>query len=284
MRKLSTPLLTVTTGLAAGIVIAFTLAIAAILVWKGHGAVSWDFLSDETSEAGAAGGLRWQILGTVILIATAAAVTVPVATSLAVLHSFLLPSESKRQRLLGFVLQVFNAVPSIIFGIIGLLVFTRFFDWGKSWLAGGILLGVMIVPTIAIIAAHRISAIRPELLESAFGLGLGRGRIVRSVVLPQCASALVSGTLLGLARAAGETAPILFVAAIFSGAAVPEGIRDQPVLALPYHIFVLAQDSFHDESRANMWGAALVLVSLITLLGLLALPLRRKLHDAASHA
>jgi phosphate transport system permease protein len=200
------------------------------------------------------------------------------------IHSFFLKEHGLPRRALGFGLQLLNAVPSIIFGILGLIVFTRLLDWGKSWLAGGILLGIMIIPTIAVMLAHRIAALPREQLEAATGLGLRRGQVVCSVVMPQSAAALLSGTLLGLARAAGETAPILFVAAIFSGATFPSGIKDQPVLALPYHIFVLAQDSFHESARANLWGGAFVLVALVTLLGALAIPLRRKLHNAADHA
>ncbi len=283
MRKSLASLTSILTAAAASVVLLFSLTVAAVLIWKGRDVVDWNFISTATSEAGASGGILWQIVGTIILISTAAAVALPIAISLALVHSFLLPLGSRRQRLLGFVLQLFNAIPSIIFGILGLLVFTRIFDWGKSWLAGGILLGIMIVPTIAIAAAQRIGAIEPRYLDSAFALGLRRGRIVRSIIMPHCASSLVSGTLLGLARAAGETAPILFVATIFSGATIPIGIKEQPILALPYHIFILAQDSFQESSRTNLWGTALVLVSLVTLASLLAIPFRRKFHDAANH-
>src|SRR5204863_4232064 len=122
--------------------------------------------------------------------------------------------------------------------------FMRFLGWGKSWLAGGLLLAVMILPTLALALAERIESLPGRYLEAAAGLGLSRSQIVWSVILPQSLSGLLSGTLLGLARAAGETAPILFTAAVFSGAGLPHGIRDNPVMALPYHIFVLAQDSF----------------------------------------
>jgi|AntRauTorckE6833_2_1112554.scaffolds.fasta_scaffold18252_3 phosphate transport system permease protein len=284
MRKLITFITASITGMAAVVVLLFSISIAALLFSKGHAVISWEFLSTISSEAGASGGILWQIVGSLILIATAAAVALPIAVSLALLHSFFLPADSRSQRFLGFTLQIFNAVPSIIFGILGLLVFTHYLEWGKSWLAGGILLGIMIVPTIAIMVAHRISVIRPALLESAFGLGLNKGQIVRSVVIPQCSPALISGLLLGLARAAGETAPILFVATIFSGATLPHGIKEQPVLALPYHIFILAQDSFDDSSRANLWGAALVLVAIVSFFGLLSIPIRQKLRDAADHA
>ena len=272
------------TALATIGLLGLALAVAFPIIQRGHGVLDGAFLTTEMTGAGASGGILWQLVGTLLLIATAALVAVPIATALAVLQSYLLAPGSAARRALDFSLQILNSVPSILFGILGLLVFMRYFDWGKSWLAGGILLGIMIVPTIAVMTAHRIDALPREQLDAATGLGLRRGRVITAVILPQSAAALLSGLLLGLARAAGETAPILFVATIFSGATIPSGIREQPVLALPYHIFILAQDSFHDSTRANLWGAALVLVALVTLLGLLAVPLRRSLHNAADHA
>lgn len=284
MRKLSSILTVSYAFISAAVVFAAVIAIAGVIISRGHGAISIPFLTTESTEAGASGGIIWQIAGTLLLILTAALVAVPIATSLALLNSFVLKPDGLAHRLLGFTLQVFNAIPSIIFGIIGLMIFVRHFEWGKSWLAGGIVLGIMIVPTIAIMVAHRISAIPRETIEAARGLGLRKGQVMRSVILPQSASSLASGTLLGLARAAGETAPILFIATIFSGATLPTGITEQPVLSLSYHIFILAQDSFQESAKANLWGAALVLVSLVTFLGLLSIPLRNRLHNAADHA
>ncbi len=284
MRKPLKHLLHTATALSATAVLILIIAVGYLIISRGHHAISWEFITTASSEAGAAGGIRWQILGTLILILTSAIVAIPFATALALLHSFFLKPKGLTRRALGFTLQLFNAVPSIIFGILGLIIFTRLFDWGKSWLSGGILLGIMIIPTIAIMLAHRISALPREQIEAATGLGLRRGQIIRSIIMPQSAAALLSGTLLGLARAAGETAPILFVSAIFSGATMPTGIKDQPILALPYHIFVLAQDSFQESAHSNLWGSALILVAIVTLLGALAIPLRHKLHNAADHA
>jgi phosphate transport system permease protein len=120
-------------------------------------------------------------------------------------------------------------------------VFVKFLGWGKSWLAGGLLLGLMILPTVTVSLVERIKVLPARYVEAAAGLGLTRSQIVRSVILPQTVGGLVTGLLLGLARAAGETAPILFAATVFAGATVPTGVRDSPVLSLPYHIFVLAQ-------------------------------------------
>ena len=121
-------------------------------------------------------------------------------------------------------------------------------------------------------------------LEAAAGLGLSQSQIVRSVLLPQSLGGLVTGSLLGLARAAGETAPIMFTATIFAGATFPHGIKESPVLSLPYHIFILAQDSFDPAVGGKVWGTALVLLGLVLGLSLVALPARLKLHEEARNA
>lgn len=253
------------------------------LVWLGHGAVDWAFLTSEARAGGAAGGVVYQIAGTLILITTALAVAVPPAMALGLMRVVYLEHRTALARGIDSVLHALNGVPSIVFGILGLLVFLTFFDWGKSWLAGGILLGIMILPTLAVASMERLAAVPRKYVEAAAGLGLSREQTVRSVWLRQSWPGLVTGSLLGLARAAGETAPILFAAAVFSGATLPEGVRDSPVLALPYHIFVLAQDTFNQDAHLNLWGAALVLVLLVACFNLAALPLRLNLHEESRH-
>jgi len=284
MRQLKKYIIISLCFLSAALVILLSCAVAWEIIHHGYPALSWRFLSEETSQAGASGGILWQIFGTLVLIATAACVAIPFASALALLHAFYLKKSNFPRRALGLFLQMLNTVPSIVFGLIGLLVFIHYLDWGKSWLAGGLILGVMITPTIAVMLSHRIESLPPEQIEAARGLGLNRGQIITSTVIPQSASSLLSGLLLGLARAAGETAPILFVATIFSGATFPSGVKDQPILSLSYHVFVLAQDSFNESARTNLWGSALVLIALVTFLSALSIPLRHKLHNAADHA
>ncbi len=204
------------------------------------------------------------------------------ATGVALVHGVYLLSDRARARL-WLLLATLNGVPSILFGLFGLLVFVKFLGWGKSWLAGGILLGVMILPTVTMALIERIASLPAKYVEAAAGLGLRPSQIVWSVILPQSANGLVTGSLLGLARAAGETAPIMFTATIFAGATFPHGIAESPVLTLPYHLFVLAQDSFDPAAGARAWGAALVLLGLVLALSLAALPARLRIHEEARH-
>ncbi|MFU8849093.1 MAG: ABC transporter permease subunit [Opitutales bacterium] len=207
----------------------------------------------------------------------------PPALALGILRVVYLARHPRTARWIDGWLHALNGLPSIIVGIAGLVIFVHWFDWGKSWLAGGILLGIMILPTLTLALLERLLAVPKNQIEAAAGLGLSRPQIIRSIWLPQSWTGLLTGALLGLARAAGETAPILFVAVVFSGATLPSGIRDSPVLALPYHIFVLAQDTINADAQANLWGAALVLVGLVALLNLAALPFRLRSTDANRH-
>lgn len=262
---------------------ALLLGIAGAILWRGIGVLDWGFLTRESAGAGASGGVFLEIVGTLILTATAFLFSAPLATGIALVQTFYLTRPRDRRWLLAG-LYTANAVPSILFGMAGLVVFTRFLGWGKSWLAGGILLGLMILPTVTVALIERMRSVPNKYLEAAAGLGLSRSQVVWSVLLPQSASGLVSGILLGLARAAGETAPILFAAAVFSGAGIPSGIRDSPVVALPYHIFVLAQDSLDPAVENHLWGAAFVLLTMVFTLSLLALPARLRVHEEARHA
>lgn len=270
--------------LAAGFCALVALSIVALLilalVWRGGSALSWSFLTEQVRSVGAAGGIFYNIVGTLILMTTAGLVATPIATGLALVHGVYLQTGRARERLWLF-LTLLNSVPSILFGLFGLLVFVKFFGWGKSWLTGGLLLGGMILPVLSLSLIERLRALPRKYLEAGAGLGLSQSQLIWSILLPQCAPGWITGSLLGLARAAGETAPIMFTATIFAGASLPHGIKESPVLTLPYHIFVLSQDSADPAVEAKVWGASLVLLALVLCLSLMALPVRWRLHEEA---
>lgn len=264
--------------LACGILAWLVFAIAR----RGLPAISWQFFTEQIRLVGASGGIFYNLIGTGILLLTAFAVSAPVATALALLHEVYL-HEGRRKRALETLLYVINGMPSIVCGIFGLIVFVHFLGWGKSWLSGGLLLGFIMLPTVTVSLMERIAGLPASYVEAAAGLGLRQSQIIWSVILPQSLGGLITGSLLGLARVAGEIAPIMFTATIFAGATIPHAIKESPVLSLPYHIFILAQDSFDPNVGAKVWGTALVMLGLVFALSLIALPARLKIHEEAHH-
>ena len=282
MRRVGNLAFKLATGLCAFGACALFLGIAGIIAFKGLPAIDWAFLSQPEGDRFGTGGVLYQTLGSLILMLTALAVTAPVATGLALLlTTYIAPGRGRRR--LRLALYTANGVPAILFGIFGLIVFGQFLGWGKSWLAGGVVLAAMILPTVTVSLVERIDALPKKYISAAAAAGLNRSQIVRSVVLPQARGGLLVGALLGLARAVGETAPIMFTAAVFSGVTLPSGIRESPVVALPYHIFVLAQDSLAPSAHSQIWGAALMLLILVLSLSLISLPVRLRSAEEASH-
>jgi phosphate transport system permease protein len=275
-------LVSLAAGLCGLVAVVLLVGVIAVIASRGAPALSWEFLSRPMAQGGAAGGIVWNLAGTLILLVTAFLTSAPVALALALLERVWLTGPRPR-RTLRTLLYALNGVPSIVFGIFGFIVFVHGLGWGKSWLAGGLILAMVILPTVTVALITRMNAIPAKYLEAAAGLGLCRAQIVWAVILPQSWGGLLTGSLLGLARAAGEVAPIMFTATIFSGATLPSGFTESPVLALPYHIFTLAQDSLDPAVKERVWGAALVLVGLVFSLSLAALPLRLRSHEEAHH-
>lgn len=270
------------TGLCALAATSVLVVIVGAICLKGASAINWEFFTDQMKEAGVSGGILYNIAGTAILILTAFLAAAPVATSIALMHGVYLKSERARQATM-LMLYILNGIPAILFGIFGMMVFVKYLGWGKSWLSGGLLLGLMILPTVTVAIVARIQGIPRGQIDAATGLGLRKSQIVRAIHLPRCLGGLVTGTLVGLARAAGETAPIMFTATIFAGATLPNGIKENPVLSLPYHIFILAQDSFDPAAGSKLWGTALTLLILVFTFSIIALIPRLKSTLAKHH-
>ncbi|MGH9263072.1 MAG: ABC transporter permease subunit [Acidimicrobiales bacterium] len=233
------------------------------------------------AEGASGGGIREQLAGTAVLVMVAGLIAAPVGLGLGlVMSEYAPPAASRWMRTLTLTL---GGVPSILLGLWGYWLFSTRMGWGKSWLAGSIVLAVVAIPPVVIAVAAAAAALPPARREAALAVGLRRNQLVRSVLLPQAVPGLVTGLLLGLARAAGETAPLLFTATVFNGAPVlPSGIRESPVASLPTHIFVLAQDAADPEALRVAWGAALALIVVAGLLVAGAVPARRWMHRSGA--
>ena len=246
------------------------------IIWQGGKALSLDFILSDARNFGASGGIRYQILGSLILIFVAACLVLPLALGTAIYRSEYVTSQ-KLGRQIDLAIFSLNGIPSITYGLFGLIVFVNIFDMGVSWIIGSILLAMMILPTVTVSSYQAMRAIPNSYRENAAALGLSRAQTVRRVILPQSLHGVVTGLLIGLARAIGETAPIMFVATAFSGVAWPRSIHE-PVSTLPTHILALAQQATNPDALRNAWGASFTLILIVILLSSLAYVARHKLQ------
>jgi phosphate transport system permease protein len=274
-RKILDNLFLLLAGSATLVGMALLLLIFSMVVISGKDALSWGFLTERMRGGGAAGGIFYQICGTLILSITAAFIAMPLSLAVALVQSEYL-RHPRARRWVKTTLYMLNGVPSIIFGVFGYFVFVRNAGFGKSWFVGGMVLALMILPTVTISVADAIGRIPQHDRDAARALGLNPPKVIWALILPYSLNGLVTGVLLGLARAAGETAPIMFTAAVASGAELPDGIIDNPVVAIPYHILELAQDASDPQILTNAWGSALVLLFISIMFSILGWLVRQR--------
>ena len=248
---------------------ALLIFLLAIIIWNGLPAINLEFLFTASRNFGAAGGICYQIIGSILLIVVAATLSFPIALGVALFKSEFL-NNTFLQKLSDNFIYGLNGIPSIIFGLFGLIFFVNILETGISWFIGSIILAAMILPTIVLSSYQAINSIPTIYRESALSLGMDQWQVITRVLLPQGIGGAITGLLMGLARAIGETAPIMFIATAFSGVDVP-GSFAEPVSALPTHILVLARQATDTQALQNAWGASLVLIVLVLILSLSAL-------------
>ena len=247
------------------------------IVVKGIGALNLEFLFMPAKDFGKSGGIFYQIFGSLLMVTIAAALVLPLALGTALFQASYNTRGSVRY-VLEQSLYALNAIPSITYGVFGLIFFVNVLGTGISWFVGSIILAIMILPTATLSTYQAMAAIPKIYHENAAALGMTKAQIIRRVTLPQSIHGLVTGLLIGLARAIGETAPIMFIATAFSGVTVPQSLVE-PVSTLPTHILELAQQSTDPQALQNAWGASLILVLLVAMFSGLALTLRSRLSS-----
>ena len=261
---------------------AFTIAlsIGAFLVYifvNGIGVINWDFLTLPPRDSMTKGGIMPAILGTFYLTAGAIIIALPLGVTSAIYLS-----EYARQgpvvRLIRIGVNCLAGVPSIVFGLFGLGLFVVFLQFGSCILSGALTLGFLILPTIIGASEEALKTVPQTFREASLGLGVSRWQTILRIVLPNALPGILTGSILGVGRAAGETAPIMFTAAAFFTAKLPTSIFDE-VMALPYHVYVLATAGTHiEETRPIQYGTILVLVALVLGIDLIAIIIRSNIR------
>jgi len=243
------------------------------IIVKGLPTISWDFISQMPRKSGAEGGIYPAIIGTLYLVLGAISVALPLGMATAIYLSEY-AMQGKLNQGIRLAIITLAGVPSIVFGLFGLGLFVLFFGFGASILSGSLTLAFMILPTIIVSSEESLRAVPMGLREASLALGATKWQTVYKSVLPFALPGMFTGSILGIGRAAGETAPILLTVAAFFLPRLPSSIFDQ-VMALPYHLYVLATQHPDTVKVLPMqYGTALVLIVIVVFLNLTAILLR----------
>ena len=255
------------------LVIGFLLFMLGYIFKNGFSALSWEFISEAPRNEMTEGGIFPAIIGTLYLMIGSSAISIPIG----IITAIYLDEYARNKKLVKIIRLGINnlaGVPSVVFGLFGLSLFVVFFDFGVSLLAGSLTLGVLNLPVIIRSTEEALSVVPGTYREASLSLGATKWQTIYKIVLPAAIPGILTGIMLSLGRAAGETAPIMFTAAAFYSPDLPASIYDE-VMALPYHIYVLATAGTHiQESRPLQYGTAIVLITMVFILNFAGIILR----------
>jgi len=259
---------------AALIVLAILVIILQDIIINGLPALSWEFLTQPPRDLGRAGGIFPAIIGTLYLVLGAIAIALPLGVGAAI-YLVEYTREGRITRLIRTGVDLLNGTPSIVFGLFGFAFIVLYLGIGVSMLAGQVTLALMVLPTVIRTTEESLKNIPQSLREGSLALGATKWQTISRVVLPPAVPGIVTGAILSIGRAAGETAPIMFTAVVFSSRFLPDSVF-QPVMALPYHLFILATNV--PGASTNKYGTALVLLLLVVGFYSIAIVVRNHFH------
>jgi len=241
------------------------------VVKNGAGAISWEFLTQSPRSGMKEGGIFPAIVGTILLIIGTMLCSLP----LGILSAIYLVEYAKDNlftRLIKLSVVNLSGIPSIVYGLFGFTLFVVFLRFGTSILAGSLTLAIMSLPVIITATKEALESVPFSFREISLSLGASRWQTIRYCVLPYAIPGILTGTVLSLSRAAGETAPILFTVAAFYLPRLPHSVFDQ-VMALPYHLYVISTQVPNMPAKLS-FATGLVLIALVFLMNLVSIILR----------
>ena len=260
------------TGLRISVIIVGFILFVIIynIVANGIGALSWEFLTQPPRNLGRSGGIFPAIVGTIYLVLGAIAIALPIGIGAAIYLT-----EYTRENVVTKIIRtgadLLNSTPSIVFGLFGFAFLVLYLDLGVSLITGQITLALMILPTIIRTTEEALKSVPDAVRRGSLALGASKWQTIRKVVLPPAIPGIVTGAILGIGRAAGETAPIMFTAVVFSQRHLTTSIM-KPVMALPYHLFILSTNV--PGADENKYGTALVLLMFVVSIYMVAIIIR----------
>ncbi len=247
--------------------------IIADVVVGGIGTISWEFLTEAPRKSGEEGGIWPVIVGTLYLVLGTVTFALPLGMAGAIYLSEY-ATQGRITRMIRIAIVTLAGIPSVVLGLFGLGLFVIFLGFGSSILAGSMTLACMILPTIIVASEESLRSIPQSFREGSLALGATKWETIRSNVLPYAIPGMMTGSILGVGRAAGETAPILLTVAAFFLPTLPTSVFDQ-CMALPYHLYILAtQLPDVDKARPMQYGTALVLIAVVLGFNLAAIFIR----------
>jgi phosphate transport system permease protein len=244
-----------------------------LIVQKGWSAITWEFLFSMPRNGMKAGGILPAIIGTFYLVLGSIAFSLPVGV-LAAIYLNEYAKDNALTRTINLAIINLAGVSSVVYGLFGLSLFVVFFKFGVSIISGSLTLGIMTLPVIITTTREALRAVPNYFREVSLSLGTTRWQTIRHSVLPFALPGILTGAILSIGRAAGETAPILFTVAAFYLPNLPQGPFDQ-AMALPYHLYIISTQipGIREDYR---YGTALVLVGLVVIMNLTAIIIRSK--------
>jgi phosphate transport system permease protein len=259
-------------GAVALVVVIPIVLVIGIIVVRGASAISWGFLTQMPRDGMTAGGILPALVGTLVLTFGTAIVAIPMGVGGAIYLSEY-ARDTWLTRAVRLAIINLAGVPSVVYGLFGLGLFVLFLQFGTSILAGSLTLSIMTLPVIISAAEEALRAVPTEFRTVSASLGGTKWQGIQRIVLPQAFPGIITGVLLGLLRAAGETAPILFTVAAFYLPYLPHSPFDQ-TMALPYHLFVISTQVPGMPAEIK-YGTALVLLALVLSMNVVATLIRR---------
>ena len=243
------------------------------IVWQGFPAMSWEFISGFPRSGMREGGILPAIIGTFYLTIGTAIFSVPLGIAAAIYLSEYAP-DNRATRLIRLAIINLAGIPSVVYGLFGLGLFVLFLNFGTSMLSASMTLSIMTLPVIISTAEEALRAVPQSFRTVSISLGGTRWQTIRRTVLPQALPGIITGVILGLERAAGETAPILFTGAAFFLPRLPHSPFDA-TMALPYHLFVISTQ-VPEMPIQIQYGTALVLLVFVLGMNMIATYVRAR--------
>jgi phosphate transport system permease protein len=259
------------TALVAAIVIVPIFLVILFIFFNGLQAINWEFLTEAPRNGMTEGGIWPAILGTLLLTIGTAIAALPFGIGAAIYLAEYAP-DNWLTRTIHLAIVNLAGIPSIVYGLFGLGAFVLFFNMGTSILAGSLTLALMTLPIVISTAEEAILSVPQEFRVVSLSLGATHWQTVRHQVLPNAMPGIITGVILGLSRAAGETAPILFTVAAFYLPQLPKSVFDQ-TMALPYHLYVISTQ-VPGMPTSVQYGTALVLLLIVLFFTLIAAVIR----------